>query len=435
MRLERSLMLTSACSAKRWRVTRRSSRARTASRRRGPSCSRSSAARPRSSPTSPAVGGRPRPRGSRPRSAAGIRPRKGRRKHERDTGPQGVRRALRRRRAAGGTMSAPGPALLLAGDVGATKTNLALFTTAGGVLTSVAEANFVNGGYGGLEDVVRAFLARGASAPTAACFGVAGPVAEGRARMPNLGWLIDAASLGRLFALERVVLLNDLEATAYGIAVLPPEQLVVLNPGVPRPGGNAALIAAGTGLGEAVLYWDGTRHRVSASEAGHADFAPRDVEQIAILGRLMERFGHVSWERVVSGPGLHNIYAALAVAEAPEVAARIAAAEDASATITELGLAGASARCTRALDVFVSAYGAEAGNLALRALATGGVHVGGGIAPKIVGKLADGTFMRAFTAKGRFADWLGRIPVKVILDPKTALRGAAAYLASVEARS
>src|SRR5206468_3353460 len=317
-------------SAKRWRVTRRSSRARTASRRRGPSCSRSSAARPRSSPTSPAVGGRPRPRGSRPRSAAGIRPRKGRRKHERDTGPQGVRRALRRRRAAGGTMSAPGPALLLAGDVGATKTNLALFTTAGGVL------------------------------------------------------------------------LNDLEATAYGIAVLPPEQLVVLNPGVPRPGGNAALIAAGTGLGEAVLYWDGTRHRVSASEAGHADFAPRDVEQIAILGRLVERFGHVSWERVVSGPGLHNIYAALAVAEAPEVAARIAAAEDASATITELGLAGASARCTRALDVFVSAYGAEAGNLALRALATGGVHVGGGIAPKIVGKLADGTFMRAFTAKGRF---------------------------------
>jgi len=315
-----------------------------------------------------------------------------------------------------GTMSAPRPAPLLAGDVGATKTNLALFTTAGGVLTAVAEANFVNGGYGGLEDVVRAFLARGRSAPTAACFGVAGPVAEGRARMPNLGWLIDAASLGRLLGLERVVLLNDLAATAYGIAVLPPEQLVVLNPGVPLPGGNAALIAAGTGLGEAVLYWDGTRHRVSASEAGHADFAPRDGEQIAI-------------------PGLHNVYAALDVAEAPDVAARIAAAEDASATITELALAGASARCTRALDVFVSAYGAEAGNLALRALATGGVHVGGGIAPKIVSKLADGTFMRAFTAKGRFADWLARIPVKVILDPKTALRGAAAYLASVEARS
>jgi len=334
-----------------------------------------------------------------------------------------------------GTMSAPRPAPLLAGDVGATKTNLALFTTAGGVLTAVAEANFVNGGYGGLEDVVRAFLARGRSAPTAACFGVAGPVAEGRARMPNLGWLIDAASLGRLLGLERVVLLNDLAATAYGIAVLPPEQLVVLNPGVPLPGGNAALIAAGTGLGEAVLYWDGTRHRVSASEAGHADFAPRDGEQIAILGRLMERFGHVSWERVVSGPGLHNVYAALDVAEAPDVTARIAAAEDASATITELALAGASARCTRALDVFVSAYGAEAGNLALRALATGGVHVGGGIAPKIVSKLADGTFMRAFTAKGRFADWLARIPVKVILDPKTALRGAAAYLASVEARS
>jgi len=325
--------------------------------------------------------------------------------------------------------------LLLAGDVGATKTNLALFTAAGGVLTPVAEAHFVNEGYAGLDGVVRAFLARGAYVPAAACFGVAGPVADGRARMPNLGWLIDALDLGRRLALERVVLLNDLEATAYGIAVLPPEQVTVLNPGAPRATGNAALIAAGTGLGEAVLYWDGMRHRVSASEGGHADFAPRDAEQIRILTRLIDRFGHVSWERVVSGPGLHSIYGALDAPEAPEVAARIAAAEDASATIAELALAGASARCVRALDVFVSAFGAEAGNLALKALATGGVYVGGGIAPKILPKLADGTFMRAFTDKGRFADLLGRMPVKVILDPKTALRGAAAYLAGAETRS
>jgi glucokinase len=327
-------------------------------------------------------------------------------------------------------MKATRPALLLAGDVGATKTNLALFTAAGEVLTPVAEAHFVNDGYAGLADVVRAFLAREACVPTAACFGVAGPVADGRTLMPNLGWPIDALGLERLLALERVLLLNDLEATAYGIATLPPDQLLVLNPGVSAAGGgNAALIAAGTGLGEAVLYWDGTRHRVSGSEGGHADFAPRNAEEMQILARLMERFGHVSWERLVSGPGLHNIYGVLDLPEAPDVAARIEAAEDASATITELGLARASARCTRALDVFASAYGAEAGNLALKALATGGVYLGGGIAPKILPKLEDGTFLRAFTAKGRFADWLARIPVKVILDPKTALRGAAAYVA------
>lgn len=333
-------------------------------------------------------------------------------------------------------MKATRPALLLAGDVGATKTNLALFTAAGEVLTPVAEAHFVNDGYAGLEDVVRAFLAREACVPTAACFGVAGPVvADGRTPMPNLGWRIDALGLGRLLALERVVLLNDLEATAYGIATLPPDQLLVLNPGVSAAGGNAALIAAGTGLGEAVLYWDGTRHRISGSEGGHADFAPRNAEEMQILARLMERFGHVSWERLVSGPGLHNIYGVLDVPEAPDVAARIEAAEDASATITELGLARASARCTRALDVFVSAYGAEAGNLALKALATGGVYMGGGIVPKILPKLEEGTFLRAFTAKGRFADWLARIPVKVILDPKTALRGAAAYVARMEVLS
>lgn len=320
--------------------------------------------------------------------------------------------------------------LLLAADVGATKTNLALYTVAGGVLTAVDEAHLVNAGHAGLEDVVRTFLHGRTDVPSAACFGIAGPVAEGRSRMPNLGWLIDAAALERRLGLARVVLLNDLEATAHGIATLSPDQLKVLNPGAPVGRGNAALIAAGTGLGEAMLYWDGTRHQVCASEGGHADFAPRNADEIGILERLMARFGHVSWERVVSGPGLHNIYDALDLPEAPDVAARIAAAADASATITELALTGGSARATRALDVFVSAYGAEAGNLALKALATGGVYVGGGIAPKLLTRIADGTFMRAFTDKGRFSEWLGRIPVRVILDQKTALRGAAAYLAA-----
>src|SRR5262249_13869726 len=300
-----------------------------------------------------------------------------------------------------------------------TKTNLVLYTVAGGALTAVGDAHLVNERYAGLGDVVRAFLKDRSELPSAACFGIAGPVAHGRSRMPNLGWLIDAAALARTLGLERVILLSDLEATAYGIATLPPEQLKVLNPDAPGVKGNAALIAAGTGLGEAMLYWDGTRHHVCPSEGGHADFGPRNAEEIGILRRLMDRFGHVSWERVVSGPGLHNIYDALDVPEAPGVAARVAAAADASATITELALTGGSARAARALDVFVSAYGAEAGNLALKALATGGVYVGGGIAPKLLAKIADGTFMRAFTDKGRFSEWLRRLPPRVLPGQET----------------
>jgi glucokinase len=321
--------------------------------------------------------------------------------------------------------------LLLAGDIGATKTNLALLTAEGGELELVAEETFRNRGHAGLEEIVEAFLARHGHAPEAACFGVAGPVAGGRIHMPNLDWLIDVHQLCKTLGVNRVVLLNDLEATAYGVATLAPDRFAVLNQGVPRSGANAALIAAGTGLGEAILYWDGAQHRVSASEGGHADYAPGDAEQAAILCQLRDRFGHVSWERLVSGPGLHNIYEVLDLQEAPGVAARIEAAEDPSAAIAETALAGASARCVRALDVFAASYGAEAGNLALKALATGGVYIGGGIAPKILRKLEDGTFLRAFFDKGRLAPLLRSIPVKVVLDPTTALRGAAAHLLEV----
>jgi glucokinase len=324
--------------------------------------------------------------------------------------------------------------MLLAGDVGATKTNLGLFTAEGAALTAVFEEGFLNHGYPGLEEIVRAFLARTGHAPRMACFGVAGRVVEAQTHMPNLGWRIVAREIEQALGLDRVVLLNDLEAIAHGIATVAPDRFAVLNPGVPRSGTNAALIAAGTGLGEAILVWDGDRYRVSASEGGHADFAPRDAEQIAILARLMESFGHVSYERLVSGPGLHNIYKAITVEEPASVTERIEAAEDPSATITEMALAGESARSARALDIFVSIYGAEAGNLALKALATAGVFVGGGIAPRILPKLQDGAFVRAFCDKGRFADLLQDIPVKVVLDPKTALRGAAAYLAAVKAR-
>jgi glucokinase len=322
--------------------------------------------------------------------------------------------------------------VLLAGDVGATKTNLAVFTAERGTPLVLAEQAFLNAGYPGLAEVVEAFASAHGHVPTAACFGVAGPVADGRTRMPNLGWDIDARELGRALGLERVLVLNDLEATAYGIPTLAPDRFAVLNEGVRRAGGDLALIAAGTGLGEATLRWDGRAYQVAASEAGHADYAPVDATQTMVLGRLRGRFGHVSYERVISGPGLHNVYDVLDVDEMPSVTERIRTTDDPSALIAELALAGDSPRCVRALDVFVTSYGAEAGNLALRALATGGIYVGGGIAPKILRKLQDATFMRAFCDKGRFTEWLRRIPVNVVLDPTTALRGAAAYLARIE---
>jgi glucokinase len=310
---------------------------------------------------------------------------------------------------------------------------VALFHAApAGLVEPTAAETVSNAGHAGLAEVLEPFVRR-AGAVEAACLGVAGPVADGRAHMPNLGWTIDARELSARLGVPRIVVLNDLEATAYGIAALGPAGTVTLNAGLPAAEGNRALIAAGTGLGEALLVWDGTRHVVSASEGGHAEFGPRNAEQIAILERLIARFGHVSYERLVSGPGLANVYDALDEAEDPAVAARLASANDRSAAITVAALASASARCVRALDVLVDVYGAEAGNLALKGLARGGVWVGGGIAPKILPKLRDGRFLAAFCDKGRFADLLRSIPVHVILDERTALRGAAAHLLALVA--
>jgi glucokinase len=324
--------------------------------------------------------------------------------------------------------------LLLAADVGGTKTNVALFRAgAGGGVEMVGEESVPNAGHAGIAEVLGPFAER-AGRVEAACLGVAGPVAGGRAHMPNLGWTIDAGELSARLGVPRVALLNDLEATAYGIAALAPDGVVTLNPGVPSAPGNRALIAAGTGLGEALLVWDGARYVVSASEGGHADFGPRNAEQIAILERLAARFGHVSYERLVSGPGLANVYDALDEPEDPAVAARLADAHDRSAAITVTALAGTSRRCVRALDVFVDVYGAEAGNLALKGLARGGLWVGGGIAPKILPKLQDGRFLAAFCDKGRFADLMRGIPVHVIRDDRTALRGAAAHLVALVGR-
>jgi glucokinase len=323
--------------------------------------------------------------------------------------------------------------LILAGDIGGTKTHLALFSLEGGKLKSELKKTFPSKQYRGLEPVVEAFLAGQQVAISRACFGIAGPVVGGHVKTPNLPWVVDATTIAQLLKLDSVALLNDLEAAAYGIFTLEPHELFTLNEGASGRGGNKVLIAAGTGLGEATLYYDGRDHHPSASEGGHGDFAPTDETEIDLLRYLIKKFGHVSYERVVSGPGIANIYGFLRdsgrLAEPDWLKEKISAAEDASIVISQEGLAGNSAICVQALDLFVSVYGAEAGNLALRGKATGGVYIGGGIAPKILPKLKDGTFMRAFLDKGRYRELLSAMPVRVILNDHAALQGAAFYAA------
>jgi glucokinase len=326
-------------------------------------------------------------------------------------------------------------AMILAGDIGGTKTNLATFTNEGGELEVVAEQRFVSHDYAGLEEIIKEFIADNDSIITDACFGIACPVVDGRCETPNLPWVIDSRLLAEELRLQRVALLNDLEATAHGIAALAPADFVTLNEGVPHGDGNAALIAAGTGLGEAILFWDGALRRVSASEGGHVDFAPRNELEVNLLLFLLNEFEHVSYERVLSGSGLHNIYRFLrdtGRAHEPEWLAEEMRRQDAPAIISRAALEGGCELCAQALDLFISFYGAEAGNLALKALATGGVYVGGGIAPKIVRKLVSQTFIEAFTAKGRMKQLMEAIPVRIILNDKTALLGAARF-ASLQA--
>jgi len=320
--------------------------------------------------------------------------------------------------------------MILAGDIGGTKTNLALFDQA---VTQAPrfERHYLNRGQHSFIDMVRHFLWDSGAQPHAACFAVAGPIKDGRCAMPNLPWVIDVGAIREAIKIEQVALINDVEATAHGIFTLSPEQLMAINPGTPDSTGNKALIAAGTGLGEAILFRDGGHYRVSPSEGGHTDFAPRTEEELALLRFLWTQFGHVSCERLVSGPGLANIYDYLCFAGHPEeprpVAERIAGAADRSAAIARAAIDGESPRCGRALEWFISVYGAEAGNLALKALATGGVYIGGGIAPKVAANMTDGQFMRAFRDKGRLSEMLSAVPVMLVLEPKTALRGAAAW--------
>ena len=320
--------------------------------------------------------------------------------------------------------------MVLAGDIGGTKSVIGLFEEMGDRLRSVREETFASRDHASLEEILDRFLAAGAPArPTirAACFGVAGPVVEGKSQVTNLPWRMDERKLSEVLRIPSVKLLNDLEAAAHGMLHLEPAESLAVQAGVARRG-NIAVIAAGTGLGEAILVWDGTRHLAIASEGGHADFAPRNDREIDLLRFLQKEYGHVSYERVLSGPGLFNVYRFLRESGyAPEPAwlkERMERA-DPSAVVSEVGLAGAEALCAKALDLFVSVYGAAAGNLALKALAVGGVYLGGGIAPKIRQKMLDGTFLSAFRDKGRFAALMQSIPVYLALNAEAPLLGAA----------
>ena len=325
--------------------------------------------------------------------------------------------------------------MILAGDIGGTKTRLALFAPGPGRSDPVSERTYSSQEYPGLEVIAREFVRATGAAIESACFGVAGPVKEGRSSTTNLAWVVDARNLARDLRLPRVALLNDLEASAFGLEALRTDEVVVLQEGIPGAAGNQALIAAGTGLGEAALYWDGRRHRVFATEGGHAGFAPADETQIELLRYLVRRFEPVSWERVLSGPGLVNIYAFLRDSgrgEEPSWLADEISAGEPAAVISAAALSGRSALCSEALDLFVALYGAESGNLALKIMATGGVFIGGGIAPKILARLRGPGFVRAFVAKGRMRPLLEAMPARVILNDRLALLGAARYAASEE---
>jgi glucokinase len=321
--------------------------------------------------------------------------------------------------------------MLLAGDIGGTKTNLAVFSSDAGPRAPLAEAMLPSGAYASLEALVSEFLSQNNLRISRASFGVAGPVVAGRAKITNLPWEMAESHLGEMLGFS-VRLLNDLESVAYAVPYLQPEDLETLNEGEGAQGGAIAIIAPGTGLGEAYLSWDGSRYRAYASEGGHADFGPNNQLEVDLLRYLQDRLGHVSYERVCSGQGIANIYAFLRDSGYEEpiwLAEQLAAADDPTPIIVNaaLGAKGPGGICGTALDVFTSILGAEAGNLALKVLSTGGVYLGGGIPPRILPVLKRDGFMEAFRYKGRFSGLLARVPVHVILNPKTALLGAACY--------
>lgn len=321
--------------------------------------------------------------------------------------------------------------MLVAGDIGGTKTDLALFSKETGPRRPLAEASFPSSQYPSLEATVREFLRQAGQPVTIGSFGVAGPVVGGRAKVTNLPWIVDAEELKRELDLEAVSLWNDLETIAAAVPILEPSDLYTLNQGEPAPQGAIAVIAPGTGLGEAYLTWDCGRYQARPSEGGHADFAPTDSLQIDLLKYLMDRYGHVSNERVCSGIGIPAIYDCLKengyAEEPPWMAERLAGAADPTPVIVSAALDKQNPcdLCAKTLDTFISILAAEAANLSLKVLGTGGVYLAGGIPPRILPALTNGRFMRAFTHKGRMSDLTARMPVHVVLNPRVGLLGAA----------
>lgn len=318
---------------------------------------------------------------------------------------------------------------LLAGDVGATKTILGIYAAEQGAREPLAEATFSSSHYPSLGALVSAFLAEANLEVQDAVFGVAGPVIDGQTTISNLSWRIEQGELKEALRLRSVILINDVESAAQGVPLLQPADLETLNKGEPVKDGTKAVIAPGTGLGEAFLTWDGTRYQAHASEGGHADFASTNLLEDDLVQQLRDQWGHVSYERICSGKGIPYIYAYLresGYAEEPAwLAQELTDTDDPTALIVTAALDNKAQLCIDTLRLFVSILGAEAGNLALKVMAMGGVYLGGGIPLRIISVLKKGTFMEAFCRKGRLSELMSRIAVYVILEPRVALIGAA----------
>jgi glucokinase len=318
--------------------------------------------------------------------------------------------------------------MILAGDIGGTNARLAYFQPQNGHLRMVSERVFPSREHSEFGEIVSQFLDDSGTRPEVACFGIAGPVRNGRVETSNLPWIIEQSRLAKQIHLPATLLINDLEASAWGIGGLETTDLVALNHPTGPTVGNQAVIAPGTGLGEAGLFWDGSRHHVFACEGGHTDFAPQDDLQIELLRFLKARFGHVSYERILSGPGLVNVYEFLrdtGCGKESDEFAVVLKNTDPAAAISRAALDGTQPLAVRALEVWVAVYGAESSNLALKTMATGGLFLAGGISPKVLAKLADSVFMQAFLNKGRLRPLVESIPVQVVTNDKAGLLGAA----------
>ncbi|MEE9342364.1 MAG: glucokinase [Gammaproteobacteria bacterium] len=320
---------------------------------------------------------------------------------------------------------------VLSGDIGGTNTRLATYEIVDRGLQPIGEGNFNSQSYDSFDDIIKEYIASSTTLPDVACFGVAGPVANGIAHTTNLPWIINAQLIGQQYSLPQVYLLNDLEANAWGIEALTEKDFLTLQAGV-EGAGNAAIISAGTGLGEAGLYHDGEGWNPFATEGGHTDFSPGNALEVALLRYLQTIYQHVSWERILSGHGLVHIHDFLREYHGKEMPSNVQEAmnqADPAEVISMMATSGEDEICEKTLKLFSHLYGVEAGNLALKMMAKGGVFIGGGIAPRNIDWLSDGRFIQAFNDKGRMQPLLEAMPVQVILNDKTALYGSAIYAA------